>query len=597
MNSSSRFCLFVGATLAAASLAMPASARQTIGCVTGGTGGAIPTSGTGDGTYQTVLPSFPMVGTLAVVVPAGATVLTELQLHGLSHTYIGDLQVVLTDPSGAKYNMLCRPGTGAFSCDYVGDYTIIGQCNGGLSLPPTCTTTLPVGTYEQSFGNYVSGGNGINNVALYSIPASAGTWTLTIYDWVAVDTGSLTSWDLCFGTAPAVAAPGTPTLTSPANGATVPSPATLQWTAASCATTHDVEVDGVPTNVAGTSFSFAGAPGSHTWRVRGENGAGPGPYTAAQTFNFPLPPIPCSELGTLFATNNGGSVGGQVFFDMTVSNPAGITIGEIGINTATMGVFTLSVFTRPGSYVGNTTMTGWTQITSGVGTGLGSNLSSIADVTDVLVPAGTYGVALVLSGASHQYTNGTGANQSYSNADLSLSLGAALNVPWTGTPFTPRVWNGVIRYNCLANPVAYCTAGTSSSGCVPAISANAQPSLSLAHACNITIANVEGQKFGIIFYGINQTGFSPTPWAVGSNSYLCVKGPTQRTGSISSGGTIASCDGALGLDWNAYQTAHPTSVGNPWATGSKVYVQGWYRDPPAPKTTNLSNALEMTYVP
>jgi hypothetical protein len=26
-------------------------------------------------------------------------------------------------------------------------------------------------------------------------------------------------------------------------------------------------------------------------------------------------------------------------------------------------------------------------------------------------------------------------------------------------------------------------------------------------------------------------------------------------------------------------------------------VQAWFRDPPAVKSTNLSNALEMTYVP
>jgi hypothetical protein len=100
-----------------------------------------------------------------------------------------------------------------------------------------------------------------------------------------------------------------------------------------------------------------------------------------------------------------------------------------------------------------------------------------------------------------------------------------------------------------------------------------------------------------VFYGINQTGFTPAPWAAGSTSFLCVKGPTQRTGSVNSGGTINLCNGVLTLNWNAYQSGNPTAVGNPWSAGNKVYVQGWYRDPPAPKTTNLSNALEMTYQP
>jgi hypothetical protein len=146
-------------------------------------------------------------------------------------------------------------------------------------------------------------------------------------------------------------------------------------------------------------------------------------------------------------------------------------------------------------------------------------------------------------------------------------------------------------------PIAYCTAGTSSNGCVATISANHNPSVALAGPCNISITNLEGQKFGIIFYGISQAGFSPTPWAVGSTSFLCVKGPTQRTGTGSSGGTLNLCNGVRSLDWNAYQSSHLGAVGNPWSVGNHVYVQGWYRDPPAPKTTNLSNALVMTYLP
>jgi hypothetical protein len=258
------------------------------------------------------------------------------------------------------------------------------------------------------------------------------------------------------------------------------------------------------------------------------------------------------------------------------------------------------VYTKSGSYVGNTANAGaWTLLTSGAGTSGGANVPSIADVTDVLIAPGSYGVALVLDiGHRFDYTNGTGANQNYSNADVSISTGAANNVPWTGVAFTPRVFNGTLRYNCApAAPSSYCTAGTSTNGCVPAISATAQPSASLASACSISISGLEGQKFGIIFYGINNTGFVPTAWGVGSTSFLCVKGPTQRTGTANSGGTIAACNGALSLNWNAYQTANPGSVGNPFAAGNHVYVQGWYRDPPAPKTTNLSDALDMTMQP
>ena len=146
----------------------------------------------------------------------------------------------------------------------------------------------------------------------------------------------------------------------------------------------------------------------------------------------------------------------------------------------------------------------------------------------------------------------------------------------------------------VSNPVTYCTGGTSANGCVASISGSANPSVTLAHPCTVTVSNLEGAKSGIIFYGLLQQA---APWATGSSSYLCVKAPTQRTGTQNSGGNAGLCDGLLMLDWNAYQSAHPTALGSPWTTGVSAYCQGWYRDPPAPKTTSLSNALQLTYTP
>jgi hypothetical protein len=166
---------------------------------------------------------------------------------------------------------------------------------------------------------------------------------------------------------------------------------------------------------------------------------------------------------------------------------------------------------------------------------------------------------------------------------------------WNADGFTDTLYD--IDTGFSVQPIVYCTAGTSTHGCTASIAANDNPSVTHANACNISIGNVEGQKFGIVFYGINQMTFTPTPWANGSTSFLCVKGPTQRTGTANSGGTLNTCGGALALDWNAYQTANPNALGNPWTVGHKVYVQAWYRDPPAPKTTNLSNAVQLTYIP
>ena len=100
-------------------------------------------------------------------------------------------------------------------------------------------------------------------------------------------------------------------------------------------------------------------------------------------------------------------------------------------------------------------------------------------------------------------------------------------------------------------------------------------------------------KPGLFFYSV--TGASAVPW--NATSILCVKSPIQRTQSQSSGGTSAACDGRLTLDWNQFQSSHPVAIGKPWSAGDVVHVQAWFRDPPAGKSTNLSNGIELTYVP
>jgi hypothetical protein len=143
-------------------------------------------------------------------------------------------------------------------------------------------------------------------------------------------------------------------------------------------------------------------------------------------------------------------------------------------------------------------------------------------------------------------------------------------------------------------PLPYFTGGVSTAGCVARISATSQPSASGATSCVIAIIAVEHQKSGLIFYGIDNTGFTPTPWGSG---FLCVKSPRQRTPLQNSGGGTPPCSGTLILDWDAYQAGNPAALGNPFIAGRKVFVQGWYRDPPAQKVSQMSNAVELTYLP
>jgi len=142
----------------------------------------------------------------------------------------------------------------------------------------------------------------------------------------------------------------------------------------------------------------------------------------------------------------------------------------------------------------------------------------------------------------------------------------------------------------------FCTAGATSHGCVPSISALGIPSGTGGSGFTIRASKVEGARNGMFFYGLDNTGFAPLPWGA-SSSFLCVAQPVQRTSVHDSGGTAGQCDGALALDWNAYVAAHPTALGAPFGAGQHVFAQAWFRDPPSPKSTMLSDALEFLVAP
>lgn len=144
-------------------------------------------------------------------------------------------------------------------------------------------------------------------------------------------------------------------------------------------------------------------------------------------------------------------------------------------------------------------------------------------------------------------------------------------------------------------PRTYCTAGTSSNGCQASMAAVGSPSASAAGGYAVTCQSVEGSVTGLFFYGV--TGGATVPWGAGSSSFLCFASPTQRAVGQFSGGTASQCDGALAFDLSAYLAANPGSLGQPFLAGQQIWLQAWYRDPPAPKGSNLSDGLELTFAP
>jgi hypothetical protein len=141
----------------------------------------------------------------------------------------------------------------------------------------------------------------------------------------------------------------------------------------------------------------------------------------------------------------------------------------------------------------------------------------------------------------------------------------------------------------------YCTAGVSTNGCVPSLSTTGAPSAAATSGFTVTCSNLEGLKQALAFYGIN--GPKATVWAPSSTSYLCVKSPVKRIAAQNTGGTANACDGSYSVDWLDYIATHPTALGVPFSAGDVVTFQVWYRDPPAPASTNLSGGIQWTMAP
>ncbi len=194
-----------------------------------------------------------------------------------------------------------------------------------------------------------------------------------------------------------------------------------------------------------------------------------------------------ASISTVWLSNNGGSAGGINLFDLTVAGN-NISISSMDINTSgTVGPISVDMYTRVGTYVGFTgSSAGWTLVGTATGPiAAGTDLPTpVTFASPVILNASTtYGIALVIDGThSFRYTNGTGGNQAYSDANLSLALGAAGNVPWT-TVFTPRVWNGTFYYSTGVGSLLWSTGDTTTTISVA-------PGSNATYSCIYTVPSV-----------------------------------------------------------------------------------------------------------
>jgi hypothetical protein len=149
------------------------------------------------------------------------------------------------------------------------------------------------------------------------------------------------------------------------------------------------------------------------------------------------------SLTTGFGATNIGAANWTSFFDLTVSNPSGVTFREVTVDAFEGANGTLSIYVRPTTYVGSeTTAAGWTFISSG--TVVGGNGPTNADVSDFILPSGTYGIAMFNENYRVEWTSP--ATDAF-NSDLFIDSGAASGGPFSGTVFTNARWNGTLTYD------------------------------------------------------------------------------------------------------------------------------------------------------
>jgi hypothetical protein len=143
--------------------------------------------------------------------------------------------------------------------------------------------------------------------------------------------------------------------------------------------------------------------------------------------------------------------------------------------------------------------------------------------------------------------------------------------------------------------VNYCTPGTSASGCLARVSASGAASASAASGFTVAAADVEGQKNGMLIYGVGAR--MAAPW--GGGSLRCFEAPVRRGGLLAGAGTAGACDGTFVQDLNArWCPSCPRPDHNPGA-GNLVRAQLWYRDPANGNGpgSGLSDALEALVLP
>jgi hypothetical protein len=236
------------------------------------------------------------------------------------------------------------------------------------------------------------------------------------------------------------------------------------------------------------------------------------------------------------------------------------------------------------------TMAAWTLVASGTGisTGLNAPLSHITLNNPLVVPAGSYGVAIHALDFSHRYTTGA-ALTPYSSPDgvISLLVGAATNTPFGASPFSPRLWNGGFCYD-LNIGTTYCTSNANSTGSVAGLIVGGSDCVVL-DTLSLTATSLPLNAFG--YFLCSTTPDMTTP--ANSMGVLCLGGDIGRVvgGQIGNSGSI----GVIRTE-SSLTLPHPSLGTVQVMAGETWNYQCWFRDAVGGvATSNLTDGVSLTY--
>ena len=224
---------------------------------------------------------------------------------------------------------------------------------------------------------------------------------------------------------------------------------------------HVEEEYGIDLNDSEEDTSWKGDPWPTTTTTTSSTVADTTSTTTANTDTDNLPSIilnncngvgDCKSIETTFEDNNGSNA--NIFKIQARNND--IEIYGLTVHASTTdSPQTVKVWERSGDYTGFTSSSnGWISVqdinVNGQGTGTPTVLPDFD--TPIIIPAGSTKSINVFVENGIRYTNGLNEEGSVytQNGDIIIYEGIGQNAEFDGRTFSPRVWNGIVRYGVVA---------------------------------------------------------------------------------------------------------------------------------------------------